>query len=123
MAKVLENINVYMKPGGPLGPSTMETKVPENSGHIETPPADTKKFQESENQSGDTILLERCHEDHQQSADIEVSHESNNQSDDTVLLEHSPNDQQATLETIDKHVSGVDAPQKSQVAREKLNKL
>ena len=127
MAEVLENINISMQPGGPLGPSIMETQVPENSGHIETLPspeaADTEIVQESNNHFGDKIMLEHNHEDQKKSADIEVSHESNNQSGDTVLLEHNPDDQQIALETIDKPISGVDAPQKSQGVREKLKKL
>ena len=127
MAEVLANINVYMQHGGPLGLSIMETQVLENSGHIETLPspevADTEIFQESDYQSSDTIPLEYNHEDRQKSADIEVSHQSDNHSRDTILLEHNLDDQQAVLETIDKPVSGADAPQKSQVVEEKLKKL
>ena len=70
MAQALANLNAYMQPGGSLDPNLMEAQSPGDSSHTKILPSPKATDQEEE-------------------ANTEVIHESDNQSGDTVLLEHS----------------------------------
>lgn len=106
MAQVLANMNVYMQLEELLNPNLGETQSPRNFGYSRILPCPKYRNQQEE-------------------VDTEVIRESDNQSGDTVLLEQRQDEQPSSLETevINKTISKLVTPQKRRGTRMKLKKL
>lgn len=95
MAEVLANFNSYIQPRGSLDPNFMEAQSLGEFGHIEIMPSPEAANQE-------------------EGASKEIIHESDNQSGDTIILEHTHGEHQEPLnkEGIDKPILTKKAPKK-----------